>query len=80
MAVSANENRIKILATMDGLRLMRTYERHSFLAPRNASETMSKVSLSILVTALNRRTITSLLKLCARSNLPRIATAFKGSG
>ncbi|XP_039019288.1 topless-related protein 1-like [Hibiscus syriacus] len=34
LAVSANENKIKILATVDGLRLMRTYETHSHVAPR----------------------------------------------
>ncbi|KAE8732576.1 Topless-related protein 4 [Hibiscus syriacus] len=34
LAVSANENKIKILATVDGLRLMRTYETHSHIAPR----------------------------------------------
>lgn len=41
LAVSANENRIKILATVDGLRLMRTYENHSLLASRVASETVT---------------------------------------
>ncbi|XP_062098060.1 topless-related protein 1-like [Humulus lupulus] len=39
LAVSAKDN-IKILATVDGLHLMRTYESHSLLASRVASETM----------------------------------------
>ncbi|PON89861.1 Topless-related protein [Trema orientale] len=38
LAVSANDNKIKILATVDGLRLMRAYESHSLLASRVASE------------------------------------------
>ncbi|KAL5786017.1 hypothetical protein ACOSQ2_008409 [Xanthoceras sorbifolium] len=42
LAVSANENRIKILATSDGLRLMRTYESHSLIASRIASNTVTK--------------------------------------
>ncbi|KAL6296689.1 hypothetical protein ACE6H2_004831 [Prunus campanulata] len=42
LAVSTNDNRVKILATMDGLRLMRTYESHSFISLRNASETVTK--------------------------------------
>lgn len=36
LAVSANDNKIKILASVDGLRLMRTYETHSHIAPRPA--------------------------------------------
>ncbi|KAF3447082.1 hypothetical protein FNV43_RR12262 [Rhamnella rubrinervis] len=42
LAVSANENRIKILATADGLRLMRTYENQSLICSRNAPETITK--------------------------------------
>ncbi|XP_031279576.1 topless-related protein 1-like [Pistacia vera] len=42
LAVSANENRIKILATMDGIMLMRTYESHSLIASRIAPETVTK--------------------------------------
>ncbi|OAY27418.1 topless-related protein 1 isoform X2 [Manihot esculenta] len=34
LAVSANDNRIKILATIDGLHLMRTFEGHSLIASR----------------------------------------------
>ncbi|XP_011036611.1 PREDICTED: topless-related protein 1-like [Populus euphratica] len=34
LAVSANDNRIKILATVDGLCLMRTFESHSLVASR----------------------------------------------
>lgn len=44
LAVSANDNRIKILATVDGLRLMRTYESHSLMASRVASENIIMVS------------------------------------
>uniref|UniRef100_A0A2N9EEB4 CTLH domain-containing protein n=1 Tax=Fagus sylvatica TaxID=28930 RepID=A0A2N9EEB4_FAGSY len=42
LAVSANDNRIKILATVDGMRLMRTYESQSLIAARSASETVTK--------------------------------------
>ncbi|XP_050268371.1 topless-related protein 1-like isoform X1 [Quercus robur] len=42
LAVSANDNRIKILATVDGMRLMRTYENHSLVAARSASETVTR--------------------------------------
>ncbi|KAE8056337.1 hypothetical protein FH972_013118 [Carpinus fangiana] len=42
LAVSANDNRIKILATVDGLRLMCTYESHSLIAAGSASETVTK--------------------------------------
>ncbi|PRQ26695.1 putative transcription factor WD40-like family [Rosa chinensis] len=38
LAVSANDNRIKVLATTDGLRLMRNYESLSLIASRNAPE------------------------------------------
>ncbi|XP_024023613.1 topless-related protein 1 [Morus notabilis] len=41
LAVSANENRIKILATADGVRLLRTYDSHSLVASRVASETLT---------------------------------------
>ncbi|KAF2303792.1 hypothetical protein GH714_023450 [Hevea brasiliensis] len=44
LAVSANDHRIKILATIDGLHLMRTFEGHSLIASRLgiASETLTK--------------------------------------
>ncbi|XP_062163072.1 topless-related protein 1-like isoform X2 [Alnus glutinosa] len=42
LAVSANDNRIKILATVDGLRLMCTYESRSLIAAGSASETVTK--------------------------------------
>ncbi|KAK9098543.1 hypothetical protein Syun_025588 [Stephania yunnanensis] len=42
LAVSANENGIKILATTDGLRLLRTFENRSFDASRVVTETASK--------------------------------------
>lgn len=45
LAVSANDNRIKILATVDGMRLMRMYENHSLVAARSASETVTRVCL-----------------------------------
>ena len=45
LAVSANDNRIKILATVDGMRLIRTYENHSLVAARSASETVTRVCL-----------------------------------
>ncbi|XP_015572516.1 topless-related protein 1 isoform X1 [Ricinus communis] len=41
LAVSANDNRIKILATVDGLHLMRTFEGHSLIASR-LSEALTK--------------------------------------
>lgn len=44
LAVSANENRIKILATADGVRLLRTYDSHSLVALRVASETLFDAS------------------------------------
>lgn len=43
MAVSANENAIKILANSDGIRLLRTYENIPFDASR-AADAVSKVS------------------------------------
>ncbi|XVE97390.1 hypothetical protein REPUB_Repub03eG0015200 [Reevesia pubescens] len=42
LAVSANDNKIKILATVDGLRLMRTYETHSHIASRPPSAAPAK--------------------------------------
>lgn len=45
MAVVANENRIKILATDDGLRLFQTTEEQSVDASREISETLRKVSI-----------------------------------
>ncbi|XVF35630.1 hypothetical protein REPUB_Repub18cG0162700 [Reevesia pubescens] len=39
LAVSANDNKIKILATVDGLRLMRTYETHSHIASTSRPST-----------------------------------------
>lgn len=44
LAASANENRIKILATVDGILLMRTYESHSVIASRAASDFLKKVT------------------------------------
>lgn len=38
LAVSANDNRIKVLATTEGLRLMRSYENLSLIASINAPE------------------------------------------
>ncbi|XP_022729897.1 topless-related protein 1-like [Durio zibethinus] len=38
LAVSANDNKIKILATVDGLRLMHTYETHSHITSRHPSD------------------------------------------
>lgn len=43
MAVSANENSIKILANSDGIRLLRTYENIPFDTSR-AADAASKVS------------------------------------
>ncbi|XP_068312754.1 topless-related protein 1-like isoform X2 [Pyrus communis] len=42
LAVSANDCRVKILATMDGLRLMLTIESHSIIDSRNGPETEKK--------------------------------------
>ncbi|XAR67799.1 hypothetical protein NMG60_11002711 [Bertholletia excelsa] len=50
LAVSANENGIKILANPDGLRLLRNYETISFDASRT-SETASKPSVSAISAA-----------------------------
>ncbi|GLU01279.1 hypothetical protein SLE2022_185910 [Rubroshorea leprosula] len=47
LAVSANENRIKILATVDGLLLIRTYESLTVSASRGASEIPTKNGDSI---------------------------------
>ena len=47
MAVSANDNGIKILANSDGVRLLRTFENLSYDAPR-ASESVAKVALSMI--------------------------------
>lgn len=44
MAVSANENGIKILANTDGIRLLRTFENLSYDASRT-SEAVTKVAL-----------------------------------
>ncbi|PIA24874.1 hypothetical protein AQUCO_16600005v1 [Aquilegia coerulea] len=46
LAVSANDNAIKVLATTDGLRLLRTFENRSFDASRAASEAVSKPSIN----------------------------------
>ncbi|OVA19348.1 WD40 repeat [Macleaya cordata] len=47
LAISANDNAIKILATTDGLRLLRTFENRSFVdASRVASETVTKPTIS----------------------------------
>lgn len=47
MAVSANENRIKILATVDGIMLLCSNESHSLIASRIAPETVTKVTCNI---------------------------------
>lgn len=41
MAVSTNDNRIKVLATTDGVQLMRNYESLSLIASKNAPEKVS---------------------------------------
>ncbi|KAL5699411.1 hypothetical protein ACHQM5_030320 [Ranunculus cassubicifolius] len=46
LAVSANDNAIKIMATIDGLRLLRTFENRSFDASRIASEAVSKPAIN----------------------------------
>ncbi|TXG62209.1 hypothetical protein EZV62_013572 [Acer yangbiense] len=43
LAASANENKIIILATVDGLRLMRSSESHSLFASRRASDIMTRI-------------------------------------
>uniref|UniRef100_A0A7N0ZUU0 CTLH domain-containing protein n=1 Tax=Kalanchoe fedtschenkoi TaxID=63787 RepID=A0A7N0ZUU0_KALFE len=50
LAVSANENGIKILANADGLRLLRTFENLSYDVSR-ASETMSKSMINTISAA-----------------------------
>ncbi|KAK1287265.1 Topless-related protein 1 [Acorus calamus] len=50
LAVSANDNMIKILANADGLRLLRTLENRSFDASRAASETMAKPLMNPMAT------------------------------
>lgn len=47
MAVSANENRVKILATVDGIMLLCSNESHSLIASRIAPETVTKVTCNI---------------------------------
>uniref|UniRef100_A0A1D1XVX1 Protein TOPLESS n=1 Tax=Anthurium amnicola TaxID=1678845 RepID=A0A1D1XVX1_9ARAE len=46
LAVSTNDNGIKILANADGLRLLRTFENRSFETSRAASETVTKPIIS----------------------------------
>ncbi|KAK3211756.1 hypothetical protein Dsin_016462 [Dipteronia sinensis] len=43
LAASANDNKIIILATVDGLRLMRPSESHSLFASRRASDIMKRI-------------------------------------
>jgi len=43
LAVSANENGIKVLANTDGIRLLRTFENLAYDAAARASESASKV-------------------------------------
>jgi hypothetical protein len=45
LAVSANENGIKVLANTDGIRLLRNFDNLSYDASR-ASEAVAKVALS----------------------------------
>lgn len=52
MAVSANDNGIKILANSDGIRLLRTFENLSYDASR-ASESVAKVALSMMSIVVN---------------------------
>ncbi|KAF8395885.1 hypothetical protein HHK36_019840 [Tetracentron sinense] len=51
LAVSANENGIKILSNADGLRLLRTFESRSFDASRVVSETPTIGPISAVVAA-----------------------------
>ncbi|KAB1204654.1 Topless-related protein 1 [Morella rubra] len=44
LAVSANDNRIKILATVDGLQLIRANESHSLIGARSTPETVTKLA------------------------------------
>ncbi|XVF89353.1 hypothetical protein PTKIN_Ptkin19aG0123500 [Pterospermum kingtungense] len=46
LAVSANDNKIKVLATVDGLRLMRTYETRLHIASRAPSDALPKIGES----------------------------------
>lgn len=48
MAVSANDNVVKILANTDGLRLLRTFDGRSFDASRGVLEAASKVYINWL--------------------------------
>lgn len=43
LAVSANDNRVKVLATPDGLPLMSSYENQALTIPRIAPENVKKV-------------------------------------
>ncbi|KAG9450248.1 hypothetical protein H6P81_010213 [Aristolochia fimbriata] len=52
LAVSANENGIKILANADGLRLLRTFENRSFDASRVVSETVAKSAMNAMAAAV----------------------------
>ena len=52
LAVSANENGIKILANTDGIRLLRTFDNLSFDASRT-SEAVTKVTLLEIFCALS---------------------------
>ncbi|MCL7047751.1 hypothetical protein MKW94_009116 [Papaver nudicaule] len=52
LAVSANDNTIKLLATNDGQRLLRTFENRSFNASRVASETLTKPAIHPLSAAV----------------------------
>lgn len=46
LAVSANDNGVKILANSDGIRLLRTIENRTFDASRVASAAVVKVDIS----------------------------------
>lgn len=46
LAVSTNDNSIKILANSDGIRLLRTVENRTFDASRAASAAVVKVNLN----------------------------------
>ncbi|KAK2659846.1 hypothetical protein Ddye_006379 [Dipteronia dyeriana] len=68
LAASANENKIIILATADGLQLMRPSESHSLFASRRASDVMTRVGdsrnmedvRSRLAEELNNRRLTEI--------------------
>lgn len=49
LAVSTNENGIKILANSDGIRLLRTVENRSFDASRVASAAVVKVNVFLRI-------------------------------